>query len=209
MALPQEKLLYSVDEYLEMERAAVERHEYIDGHVYAMAGESLEHSTIITNMIALLVTQLRGKACRTLSPEMKIRSGPYIKEQKTNKGMYSYADLTVVCGEPKFHDKFRDVLLNPRVIIEVLSPSTGSFDQSTKFLRYRANIDTFREYVLVWQTAPMIVVYSRQGNDWLMSDYHGLDAVLYLPSIDCRLPLREIYDRVTFPEPEEEGEEAV
>jgi len=85
-----------------------------------MAGESLEHSRITPNLLAILVAQLRGKPCEALSPNMKIRSGPFFKSKKTKQGMFSYADVSVVCGEPQFHDKFRDVLINPIVIIETL-----------------------------------------------------------------------------------------
>ncbi len=206
MAVPREKLLYTVEEYLEMERAAEERHEFVDGHVYAMAGESLEHSRICINLAITISGQLRGNPCEALSPNMKVRSGPFIKGQRSVKGMFSYADLTVVCGEPQFHDEHRDVLLNPTVIIEVLSESTKDFDRSEKFLRYRTHIQSLQEYVLIWQIAPFAELYTRQPNGWLLSEFIELDSVIPLASIDCRLPMREVYDRVTFPEIIEEAE---
>lgn len=206
MAAPREKLLYTVEEYLEMERAAEERHEFVDGHVYAMAGESLEHSRICINLAITIGGQLRGKPCEALSPNMKVRSGPFIKGQRSVKGMFSYADLTVVCGEPQFHDEHRDVLLNPTVIIEVLSESTKDFDRSEKFLRYRTHIQSLQEYVLIWQIAPFAELYTRQPNGWLLSEFIEVDSVIPLASIDCRLPMREVYDRVTFPEIIEEAE---
>lgn len=206
MAAPREKLLYTVEEYLEMERAAEERHEFVDGHVYAMAGESLEHSRICINLAITISGQLRGNPCEALSPNMKVRSGPFIKGQRSVKGMFSYADLTVVCGEPQFHDEHRDVLLNPTVIIEVLSESTKDFDRSEKFLRYRTHIQSLQEYVLIWQIAPFAELYTRQPNGWLLSEFIELDSVIPLASIDCRLPMREVYDRVTFPEIIEEAE---
>ena len=210
MAIPQEKLIFSVEEYLEFERAAEERHEYIDGHIYKLSGESPEHSLINANLIAMLVTQLRGKPCAAFSPNMKVRSGPYIKEQKTRKGLFSYADVSVVCGKPEFHDERRDVLINPRVIIEILSDSTAGYDRDQKFRRYRTHITTLQDYVLVEQTVPWIRVYSRQPQGWLFNDALGLEETIYLPSIECRLPLIEVYDRIVFPpdEPESETEES-
>jgi len=204
MALPKERLLYTVEQYLEMERASKERHEYIDGYVYKMAGESTERSTINANLIAALVAQLRGKPCRAFSPNMKIRSGLFFKEQKTNKGMFSYADVSVVCGEPQFHDEFQDVLLNPAVIIEILS---DSFDRGENFLHYRTHISSLQDYVLVLQTLPWIQVYSRRPDGWLMTDAVGLEGAIRIPSIDCHLSLSEVYDRVEFPPLEEQEEE--
>jgi Uma2 family endonuclease len=209
MGLPQLKTssLYTVEEYLEFERAAEERHEFIDGQIYQMAGESLNHSTINANLIGQLHAQLRGKPCRALSPNMKLRSGPFFKEQKTNKGFFSYADVTVVCGQPQFHDRHQDVLLNPTVVIEVLSTSTENFDRGEKFLRYRTHLESLLHYVLVWQEFPLVEMYTRQpGGGWLLTEARGLEGALDLPAIDCRLALAEVYDRVAFPEPEPEPE---
>jgi Uma2 family endonuclease len=209
MGLPQLKTssLYTVEEYLEFERAAEERHEFIDGQIYQMAGESLAHSVINVNLIITLGLQLRGKPCQALSPNMKIRSGPFFKEQKTTKGLFSYADVTVVCGQPQFHDRHQDVLLNPTVVIEVLSTSTENFDRGEKFLRYRTHLESLLHYVLVWQEFPLVEMYTRQpGGGWLLTEARGLEGALDLPAIDCRLALAEVYDRVAFPEPEPEPE---
>jgi Uma2 family endonuclease len=208
MAVPKEKLIYTIAQYLAMERAAEERHEYVDGIIYKMSGESLSHSQICVNLAGEIRAALRGKPCQALSPNMKVRSGPYIKEQRTTKGLFSYADLTVVCGEPEFHDQHQDVLLNPTVIFEVLSDSTEDYDRGQKFLRYRAQLASLQEYVLVWQVAPIIEVYTRQTNGWLLSEYKGLESVVYLASVDCHLSLEEVFDRVTFPDLEEEEGEA-
>ncbi len=202
MAVPQEKLLFTIEEYLEFERVTEERHEYIDGHIYKMAGESLEHSRINVNLIRILSAQLLGKPCEVLSPNMKVRSGPFFKEQKTRKGLFSYADVSVVCEVPRFHDQHRDVLLNPTVIIEILSTSTEEYDRDEKFRRYRTHIETLQDYVLVSQTIPWIRLYSRHHQGWLFTDAAGLEEAIYLPSIDCRLLLAEVFDRVAFP-PEE------
>ncbi len=206
MALPREKLLITVEQYLEMERASEERHEYIDGYVYDMAGESPNHSRINVNLLTILNLQLRGKPCETFSPNMKIRSGPFFKEQKTNKGMFSYADVSIVCGEPQFHDTFQDVLLNPTVLIEILSESTQGFDRDQKFRRYRTHIPVLQDYALVSQTLPLIQVYSRQPDGWLMTEALGLESSIRVPSIDSHLPLSEVYDRVVFPPVDEPAE---
>jgi Uma2 family endonuclease len=211
MGLPllktESKPRYTVEEYLGFERASEERHEFIDGQIYAMAGESLAHSVINVNLIITLGLQLRGKPCQALSPNMKVRSGPFFKEQKTAKGLFSYADVTVVCGQPQFHDQQQDVLLNPTVVIEVLSPSTEHLDRSEKFLRYRTHLDSLQHYVLVAQDFPLVEVYTRQpGAGWLLTEAGGLEGAVALPAIDCRLALAEVYDRVTFPKPEPEPE---
>jgi Uma2 family endonuclease len=201
MGLAQTQHLYTPDEYLALERQSEERHQYVDGQVYAMAGESPEHSTICCNITAILVTQLRGKDCRTFSPNMKIRSGPMQKDKRA--GMFSYADATVIYGQPRFHDEHRDVLLNPTVIIEVLSPSTEGFDRGEKFQRYRTHLETLSDYILVSSDKPLIEHFRRQtAGQWLYSGVEGLEGRLELTSIDCRLPLAEVYERIEFP-PEE------
>ncbi len=127
---------YTIEEYLRLERASEERHEYIDGQIYAMAGESLAHSRICVTLAAEIRAQLKGKPCEALSSNMKVRSGPTIKRDSV-AGLFSYADLVVVCGRPRFHDEHQDVLINPTAIFEVLSPTTEAFDRGDKFLRYR------------------------------------------------------------------------
>lgn len=127
MSLLRSHTRYSVEEFLALEREAEERHEYLDGQIYAMAGERLEHGAICMNLGGLLYAQLRWKPCQVFSKDMKVRSGPAPKLGQTTKGLHSYPDLLVVCGELKFHDGHRDVLLNPAVIIEVSSPATEGF----------------------------------------------------------------------------------
>ena len=198
MGLPQTTPICSFDDYLAFERGEEDRHEYFDGQIYAMAGESLEHSTICFNLATILGSQLRGKPCRGLSPNMKVLSGHYSRGQ--TQGLFSYPDVTVVCGEPKFHDERRDVLLNPTVIIEVLSPGTELFDRGVKFHRYRSYLDSLQDFVLVSSQYPLVELFQRQqAGFWLYSALADLDARLALPSINCELPLIELYDRVVFP----------
>lgn len=197
---------YSPEDYLDLERQADERHQYVDGQIYAMAGESLQHSTICFNLARILGNQLRGGHCRGLSPNMKIRTGPVQKNSR--KGMFSYADATVVCGEPRFHDEHRDVLLNPTVIIEVLSPSTERFDRVEKFARYRTHLDSLVDYVLIASTQPFIEHFRRHtGEQWLFTPLADLDSNLFIESIGCRLPLAEVYERVEFPPEEDLGDD--
>ena len=200
MALPKTEFLFTVEEYLAMEREADERHEYLDGIVYAMAGESDEHSEICANLSWLLGTQLRGAPCRMRIANTKVRSGPRPILPRSRKGLFSYPDLLVVCGEREYFDEFKDVLLNPMVIFEVLSKSTQDFDRGEKFLRYQLWNPELKDYVLVSQTSPTIEHYSRRPDgSWNYRTYRGLKATLTLKSIKCNLPLQQIYERVQFP----------
>lgn len=199
MGLPQTNPAYTLDDYLANEREEEFRHEYLDGQAYAMAGETLEHSTVCFNISVSLGVQLKGKPCRGLSPNMKVLSGSYSPGQ--SKGLFSYPDVSVVCGEPKFHDERRDVLLNPSLIIEVLSPGTELFDRGEKFHRYRSHLESLQAYVLVSTAQPMVELFQRQadGRFWLYSAVDGLDATLSLPAIGCQLALADIYERLEFP----------
>jgi Uma2 family endonuclease len=193
MGIAQQKTLFTPEEYLELERKAATRHEFIDGIIYAMSGESLSHSQICINLAGEVRTALKGRTCQALSPNMKVRAA--------GKGMYAYPDLTVVCGEPLFHDEQRDVLLNPKVIIEVLSPSTQRYDQTKKFFRYRKELPSLTDYVLIYQDAPFIEHHEKQSDGrWTHNAADGIDDVLRIVSIEIELKLREIYDRVEFEE---------
>jgi len=199
MAKPRSQLIYTVDEYLVLERASEDRHEYLDGQIYAMAGESPEHGTICTNLTALIALQLRGTPCQLWSKDTKVRSGPDTGPGHT-KGLYSYPDLVIVCGEPEYLDEHRDVLLNPRVIIEVLSPTTEAFDRGEKFLHHQNWNPTLTEYLLVSQSSPVISHYLRQADGgWSYYVYQGLEQSLSIKSIDCALKMAEVYDRITLP----------
>ena len=188
------------EEYLEFEREAEFRHEYIDGEIYEMAGESLSHSRVSVNLGGEVRNKLKGKNCEALSANMKVRT--------TAASLFAYPDLTIVCGEPLFHDQKKDVLINPRVIFEVLSPSTADYDRTTKFQRYRMGNETLTDYVLVSQDKPFVEHFARRAEDgnWIYRSYGELTDVFRIDSIDCELSLQEIYDRVEF-EPLTEIEE--
>jgi Uma2 family endonuclease len=202
MATPQALLRMSAADYLAFERKAEERHEFSYGRVYAMAGESLNHSTVCFNVAGRIFAQLIGKSCRGFSPNMKICV--------SETGRYYYPDLSIACGEPVFHDDYKDVLMNPVVVIEVLSPSTEKRDRSTKLLDYQS-IPSLQDYLLISQDKPVIEHYSRQADGrWLYQATRGLENSVEIPSIDCRLVLAEVYDRIIFPsqlEPDEPEEE--
>lgn len=201
MSLPQTIARHTVDEYLALERESEERHEYLDGQIYAMAGESPQHADISVNLVRDISTQLKGTPCRVWTKDSKVVSGLAIKHSRSTKGLFSYPDLVVVCGEPRFLDEHQDVLLNPTVIIEVLSPTTESFDRGEKFRRYRTQVPSLTDYVLVSQALPLIEHFRRQNDDeWVLSAHSEIEGSLHIASISCTLHLSEVYDRVTFPE---------
>ncbi|MGI8467496.1 MAG: Uma2 family endonuclease [Pyrinomonadaceae bacterium] len=192
--------LYSVAEYLEIDRASPERYEYFDGEISLMAGESIRHGDISVNLIGELRDELKGKDCRVLAKDTKTKSGGFaLKLGQSKKGMFSYPDLVVICDEPQFQDEHRDVILNPKVIVEVLSESTELFDRTDKFLRYRMFDETLTDYILVSQDKPQVEHFTRQDdNDWKLRVYIGLDENPIIESIECRVKISEIYDRVKF-----------
>ncbi len=206
MALPESALLVTIEDYLSRERTSKERHEYIDGFVYAMAGESEAHGIISTNLTIAIGSELRGGNCRVFSKDMKVRSGP-LASRHSIKGFFSYPDLVVVCGDRQYHDQHRDVLLNPTVIIEVLSDATRNFDRSEKFLRYRTWLPTLSDYLLVEQNRMLVEHHQRQGeNVWQMTIFERPDQTVVIASINCTLALAEIYEGVIFPPPAEESD---
>jgi Uma2 family endonuclease len=191
--------LHSIEEYLALERASEERHEYIDGCIYAMAGESGEHGDISVSLVTQVSAQLRGTPCRVRTKDTKVHSGPTPKHPRSTQGLFSYPDLVVICGEPQYHDEYTDVILNPAVIIEVLSKSTESFDRGEKFRRYQVWNPTLTDYLLVSQTAPIIEHFSRQPDgSWSYKIYQGLDRSVTIESIACELRLADVYDRINF-----------
>lgn len=189
------KVYFTVEQYLEYEREADERSELIDGEIYAMADESPAHGDISMNVAVALGTQLRGTRCRGRIKDTKVKSGAL--KERFGKGMISYPDVVVICGEPEYHDKHKDIVLNPAVIIEVLSESTADFDRGVKFTRYRMFNRTLTDYILVWQNEVLVEHYIRQeSGDWLLKEYHGLDKSFRIDSIECSLNLAHIYERV-------------
>ena len=188
--------VYTPDEYLEFERDAAERHEFVDGYLIEMAGESLSHSRICVNITIEVGGQLRGKQCEALSPNMKVRT--------SNASLFSYPDLTIVCGEPQFHDRKKDVVVNPKVIFEVLSPSTEKYDRTLKFQRYRLGNESLSDYILISQDVISVEHYHRdERNRWIFEGCVEMSDVLRLPEIGLEIVAERIYDRVEVQPPSE------
>lgn len=190
-ALPQDPIRMTQTEYLAFERASEIKHEYSNGQVYAMTGASEAHNLICVNLITALKTQLRSRPCKVYPSDMRL--------QVTASGLYTYPDVSVICGPARFADDKRDTLLNPTVLIEILSSSTEGYDRGKKFQHYR-ELPSLREYLLVAQDSPRIERYLLpEEGAWTLTDTNGLSAELVLPSIGCALALADVYDLVTFP----------
>lgn len=175
------------EEYLAYERTTETRNEYIDGILVAMGGASEEHILITVNITSAIHGQIRGRPCRVYSQDMRVRI--------SEGNLYAYPDVVVVCGEREFADQQFDVLLNPTVVVEVLSPTTEAYDRGLKFARYRRRA-SLKEYVLVAQDRVSVERYSRENEHWVLTEATHLDDVIELPSIGCRLTLRDVYDNV-------------
>ena len=184
------------EEYIALERRAIPdietvRSEYIKGKIIPRSSSNLSHNLITGNIAGEFHTRLKGTTCFVFANEMRV-SIPAAKS-------YFYPDVGVVCEEPRFEDDVFDILLNPIVVVEVLSPSTEAYDRGEKFAHYR-QLTSLQEYVLVAQDKVRVEHYHRQERQWVLTDFQRLDEILPLPSIQCELSLSEIYERVTFPD---------
>jgi Uma2 family endonuclease len=185
-ALP--KVYLTPQEYLALERKSNHKSEYWGGEIFAMAGASERHNLVATNVIVTLGTQLRGRNCRVYPSDMRVRVPA--------TGLYTYPDVVVVCGKPQFEDNENDTLLNPTIIIEVLSKSTEGYDRGRKFQNYRS-LDSLTEYILIAQDAYRIEQYVRQpDNQWLLSETQDPLGQVQLPTINCTLAVADVYDKV-------------
>lgn len=189
-AVPKPK--YTEAEYLALERAAEYKSEFYNGEIFAMAGAKYEHNVVKENIARHLGNQLVGGPCRTLTSDMKV------KVEAT--GLIAYPDIVVFCGEPQFLDDRRDVLLNPLIVVEVLSPSTERYDRRTK-LRHYQQIPTLMEVVLVSPEEPFVERFARRTDaTWSVEAAIELDEALAFASVPVRVPLRAIYAGLTIPE---------
>jgi Uma2 family endonuclease len=178
-------------EYLERERKAEFKSEYFEGEMHAMAGANCRHALIVTNLAGELRQRLKKGPCKVYSSDLRLRVSP--------TGLYTYPDVTVVCGDLQFADDQKDTVLNPVVIIEVLSTSTRDYDRGQKFQHYRT-LPSLAEYLTVAQDAPHVEQCSRQADGrWLLTEFANLDQSLQLPAIGCELPMAEVYDKVDLP----------
>ncbi len=180
----------TVEEYLAFEQSSPSKHEYYAGNIYAMTGASRSHILIVTNLVRSLANRLADRPCEVYASEMRLKVKP--------TGLYTYPDVTVVCGEPQFDDAPTGTLLNPQLVIEVLSKSTKDYDLGVKFDHYR-EVESLLDYLLVSQDARHVELRSRPpGGEWAVTTHEGLDAVVTLKSLDCDLPLSDIYRRINF-----------
>jgi Uma2 family endonuclease len=191
IALPKRK--YTLEEYFEIERRSEEKFEYFDGNVWSMAGASPEHERIVSNAIFHLRTVL-GRACSVFGSNLKVKVPEY--------SPYRYPDLSVYCGQGTFETMGGlDVLTNPQMLIEVLSPSTEAFDRGDKFTYYKS-IESFTEYLLIATNRPFVTQFIKQNEqEWIQREASGLDGKLFLQTFNIEILLSEIYLDVTFPEP--------
>lgn len=192
-ALPKRK--YSLQEYFEIERNSEERFEYWDGNIRSMAGASPAHERIVVNIGAHLRELLRGRGCSVFGSNLKVKVPVYPP--------YRYPDLSVYCGEGIFETMDGlEVLTNPQMLVEILSPSTEAFDRSDKFSYYKS-IPSFTEYLLIAANRPFVTQFIKQNeNEWIQREANGLDGKLFLPAFEVEILLSEVYLDVEFP-PEE------
>ena len=184
---PTAQTLITPEEYLARERKALEKSEYRNGQIHAMPGASRAHNLITVNIPSELHFQLRERTCEVYSNDMRVKVSA--------AGLYTYPDVVVVCDEPRFEDNQFDILLNPTVLIEVLSPSTAAYDRGEKFASYQ-KLDSLCEYVLISQDRVRVEHYLRQEDAWNLTEFHSLTDVLQLVSIECELSLQAIYAKV-------------
>ena len=181
----------SPEEYLARERKALTKSEYRNGQVYALPGASRKHNIIAVHVAGELYIQLRARSCEIYTNDMRVKVSA--------SGLYTYPDVVVVCDEPRFEDTHFDTLLNPTVLIEVLSPSTAAYDRGEKFASYQ-KLDSLCEYVLISQDRVRVEHYLRQTHGWDLTEFHSLSDVFRLVSIECDLSLQAIYAKVQFSE---------
>jgi Uma2 family endonuclease len=179
------------EEYFALDSAAEFKNEFYDGVMYAMAGTTPTHSLITANLTAELYQALKQRACRVYVSDLRVRA---------NRNTYTYPDIAVVCGEPRLAENNKNTLINPTILVEVLSPSTESHHRGLKFIRYR-QLESLKEYVLVSQDQPRVETYVRQpSGSWLLSEFTALDSSATFDSLECKIPLADIYHQVVFPE---------
>lgn len=184
--LAAEQTRFTEDEYFERERRSEAKHELVNGLFVAMAGASPKHNAVAVNVATALKTRLRGQRCMVFNSDQRVHVEA--------TGLYTYPDVTVACDGLRFHPKYPDTLVNPKILVEVLSSSTEAYDRGAKFAHYRA-IPSFVEYVLVSQEEEEKVEHYRRldTGQWILTEYKG-DASLELPALGLSIPLAEIYE---------------
>ncbi len=186
----QTKPFITPEEYLERERQAEYKSEYYNGEIFAMSGGTHNHSLLTSNFIAVLNVALRGTGCLVFTSDLRVHI-PAV-------GLYTYPDVSVVCGEVDLLDDMHDILLNPVLLVEVLSPSTESYDRGKKFAFYRS-ITSLKEYALVSQRQKLVEVFRKnEENLWVLHETDEARGTVELASVGCALQLDDLYANVTF-----------
>ena len=192
-AIPKRKM--TAAEYLEIERTAEFKSEFFDGEMFAMAGATRAHNAVKENLILEIGIRMKGGPCQSFSSDQRVRVDP--------TGLYTYPDIVIVCGEPEYSVHDNNSLINPRIIIEVLSVSTQEYDRTTKFRNYM-QLPSLQEYILASQNVPLISRYVRQPDGiWGLRMFHSLEETFSLASIPVEIPMADLYRDVTFPPPPE------
>jgi Uma2 family endonuclease len=181
------KPLISEEEYLELERKALHKSEFFKGEVFQMAGATKEHNAIVAALLAEIYAFLKSKSCKVYPSDLRVHNF-------TNT-LYTYPDVTVVCGKEEYHDDKFDTLLNPTVIFEVLSEATEDYDSGTKFKLYRS-IPSLQNYVLISSTEYAAEVYTRSNDNWILSTAKDKGGNIYISAIDYNLALIDVYAQV-------------
>jgi Uma2 family endonuclease len=189
-AISYNKKRYSIEEYLEMENASVEKHEYYQGEIFAMAGVKMPHNHITSNLLGDLTSALKGKSCKPFGGDTRV----HIEKNS----LFTYPDITIICGEVITLNDDDFNVLNPSIIFEVLSPSTRSYDRGEKFSLYR-DIPTLREYILVDSESVQVeAYYINESGVWALKEYENPDEVLEIPTIQVSVSLKDIYEGVSL-----------
>lgn len=188
--IPKKKAFITPEEYLALERKAEFKSEYFNGEMFALAGAKVNHILINGNINREIGNKLKDKPCKVFSNDLRVKI--------STTGLYTYPDIVIACGETKLEDEELDTLLNPTLIIEILSDSTESYDRGKKFEHYRT-LESLQEYVLVSQEKPKVEQFLKQPDGkWLYSEVNGIDSVVQFSSIECEIDLKEIYHKVEF-----------
>jgi Uma2 family endonuclease len=187
------KQIYTLEEYLELDHESEEKIEFWDGNVFTLAGASPSHNRIVRNTMIALANKLRGKSCEVFPSDMRVKVPSYLP--------YRYPDLSALCGKAKFEKmKNQEFLVNPSLIVEILSDSTAEFDRGYKFTYYKS-IESFTEYLLIAQDRPHVSQFVKQSdNSWLNHEFNALEDKFRVVSLDCELDLSELYQDVVFPD---------
>lgn len=191
--LPKEKFHYTLEDYLELDHESEEKIEFWDGHIFTLAGASVNHNRIQSNLNFTLRLKLRGRRCEVFPSDMRVKVPAY--------PLYRYPDLSALCGKTIIETVGKqEMLVNPQLIVEILSETTADFDRGYKFTYYKS-IESLTEYILIAQDRPHVTQFIKQDeNNWLNREFNALADKFHLASLDCQLELSELYQDVEFPE---------